>query len=143
MSFNPYLFFSGNCKQAFEFYSEVFGVDAQVMTSGDVPDGVEPMQGAEPHHGMHASIELRGSFLMGSDDPTGDGGPRLGFAVSYTAADVADAHATFERLSAGGTVTLPLGPQFWSPAFGMLTDRFGTPWMIDTYPDEGHTAGPE
>jgi len=140
MSFNPYLFFSGDCQQAFAFYSRVFGVDAQVMTAGDVPDGMDPMSGAEPHHVMHASIDLGGSYLMGSDDPTGDTGPKRGIAVSYTAPDPAAAQVTFDNLAEGGTITLPVSATFWSPAFGMLIDRFGVSWMVDTYPAEDPAA---
>ena len=136
MSFNPYLFFSGNCAEAFEFYAAVFGVDAQVMRASDVPPGEQPMEGADPNSVMHASIELNGSHLMGSDDPSGDGGPKSGFAVSYTAKDPDDANKVYGALAAGGTATMPVTATFWSPAFGMLTDRFGVSWMVDTYPQE-------
>ncbi len=132
MSFNVYLFFSGDCADAFAFYSDVFGVEARVMTNSDLPPDAEPMPGASPTDVMHASIDLGDSHLMGSDDPTGDGGARSGFSVSYTAPDVDTAAQIFEKLGAGGTVTMPLTPTFWAPAFGMLTDRFGIPWMIDT-----------
>lgn len=135
MSFNPYLFFSGNCKQAFEFYSEVFGVDAQVMTSGDVPDGVEPMQGAEPHHVMHASITLGDGLLMGSDDPTGDGGPKVGVAVTFTAPDPDEGQRVFQALSEGGQVFMEFEPTFFSKGFGSFLDRYGVNWMIDTEGD--------
>lgn len=132
MSFNPYLFFSGDCAEAFAFYARVFGVDATVMTHGDLPADAERMPGADPSHVMHASIELDGSFLMGSDDPTGDGGVKVGFAVSYSAPDVDAVHRTVAALAEGGAVTLPVTPTFWSPAFGMLVDRFGITWMVDT-----------
>lgn len=132
MSFNPYLFFSGNCTEAFAFYSEVFGVPARVMTHADVPEGTETMPGVDPSLVMHASIELDGSFLMGSDDPSGTDGPKVGFSVSYTAPDVPAAHRVFDALAEGGEVTLPVSATFWAPAFGMLTDRFGVAWMIDT-----------
>lgn len=134
MSFNPYLFFSGDCAEAFAFYSEVFGVEAQVMTNADLPEGSEPMPGAEPGHVMHAAIALGGSLLMGSDDPSGTGGPKVGFSVSHTAPDVPAVHRIVEALADGGEVTMPVGATFWAPAFGMVTDRFGVGWMVDTYP---------
>ncbi|NLV56196.1 MAG: VOC family protein [Acidimicrobiales bacterium] len=137
MSFNPYLFFSGNCAEAFAFYSEVFGVEAQVMRMGDVPPGEDTPPDVSPDTVMHASIEVGGSFLMGSDDPTGDGGPKSGFSVAYTAPSPAAVAPIFEALSEGGQVTMPPGPTFFSPAFGMLTDRFGVAWMVDSYPEDG------
>lgn len=140
MSFNPYLFFSGNCAEAFAFYGRAFGVEPQVMTTADMPPGQEPMTGADASTVMHASIELNGAFLMGSDDPTGDDGAKAGFAVSYTASDAADANRVFAALAEGGTVTMPVSETFWSPGFGMLTDKFGVAWMVDTAPAEGDAA---
>ncbi len=136
MSFNPYLFFSGDCAEAFAFYSDVFGVKAEVMTHADLPEGAEPMPGAEPSMVMHAAITIGDSYLMGSDDPTGTGGPKEGFAVSYSAPDVATANRVFEALSQGGEVGMPMSETFWAPAFGTLKDRFGVSWMVDTYPEE-------
>lgn len=134
MSFNPYLFFSGDCAEAFAFYGDVFGVEPRVMKTGDMPPGEDAMPGADADTVMHASIELNGAFLMGSDDPSGDGGPKAGFAVSYTAADASDANRVFAALGEGGTVTMPIEETFWSPAFGVVMDRFGVAWMVDTMP---------
>jgi PhnB protein len=131
MSFSPYLFFTGNCAEAFAFYADVFGVEARVVTAADVPPGAE-MPGVDPSTVMHAAIELDGSFLMGSDDPSGDGGPKAGFSVAYTAPDADACRRLVDALSAGGEVTLPVTETFFSPAFGMLKDRFGVAWMIDT-----------
>lgn len=131
MAFNTYLFFSGGqCAEAFERYREVFGGELSVMRMSDVPQE-ERMPGAAPDSVMHASLTAGDALLMGSDDPTGDGGPKLGFSVSWSAPDVEGAKRVFEALAEGGEVTMPLEPAFWSAAFGTLTDRFGTPWMID------------
>jgi PhnB protein len=132
MSFSPYLFFSGNCAEAFQRYHEIFGGELQVMTHADLPEGAQPMPGAEPHHVMHASIRIGSSFLMGSDDPTGDGGPKVGVAVAYSAPDVAETKRIFDALSDGGEVQMKVEPTFWSPAFGACVDRFGVSWMLDT-----------
>ena len=131
MSFHPYLFFSGNCAEAFQCYQEVFGGELNIMTNADVPDGAG-MPGADPASVMHASIQIGGSFLMGSDDPTGTGGPKVGAAVAFTSEDEAESKRVFDALSEGGEVTAPFGPTFWSKGFGMCTDRFGVPWMVDT-----------
>jgi PhnB protein len=133
MSFHPYLFFSGDCAAAFQRYHEIFGGDLQIMTNAELPEGVDQMPGAEPQHVMHASLTLGESrLLMGSDDPTGTGGPKVGIAVAYVAPDEGEAKRVFDALADGGETTLPFGATFWSRGFGMCTDRFGIPWMVDT-----------
>jgi len=67
---------------------------------------------------------------MASDDPTGKVGPIEGVYVNYSNADVAEVQRVFEALAAGGEITQPLLETFFSPAFGMCVDRFGTPWML-------------
>lgn len=132
MSFSPYLFFSGNCAEAFEHYHEVFGGDLNVMRNSDAPSGQDAMPGAPADAVMHASIKLGDGFLMGSDDPTGTGGPMVGSAVAFTASDPAEGERVFNALAEGGAATMPFGETFWSKGFGMCTDRFGVPWMVDT-----------
>lgn len=132
MSVNPYLFFSGDCAQAFERYQEVLGGDVEIMTHADLPEGADPMPGAEPHHVMHASLRVGDALLMGSDDPTSDGGPKVGVAVVYTAPDEQAAKRVFDALADGGEVTMPFEATFWSRGFGACNDRFGIPWMVDT-----------
>jgi len=132
MSVHPYLFFSGDCAVAFTRYQEVLGGVLNVMTYADLPEGAEPMPGAQPDHVMHASLALDDGMLMGSDDPTGDGGPKVGVAVIYTAPDEQAAKQIFEALADGGEVTVPFATTFWSRGFGACNDRFGVPWMVDT-----------
>jgi PhnB protein len=132
MSFNPYLFFGGDCADAFRRYQEVFGGELSVMTHADLPEGAEPMPGAQPHHVMHAALTVGDGLLMGSDDPTSDGGPKVGVAVAYTAPDVETARRVFEALAEGGKVDMPFEATFWSRGFGACNDRFGIPWMVDT-----------
>ena len=129
MAFRPYLFFGKSCRDAFTRYQEIFGGDLTVITMKDVP-GETPPPGQEDVV-IHAAVVIGDDVLMGSDDPTTDSfGPVQGMMVSYDAADVADANRVFDALSDGGTVTQKLEPTFFSEAFGMCTDRFGTPWMI-------------
>ena len=130
MAFHPYLFFSGGtCRDAFSRYQEIFGGDLEVLTNADAPPDAA-MPGAGPDTVMHAALTIGDSMLMGSDDPTGDGGAMTGTAVSYTAADGAEAKRLFDALAEAGTVTMPFSPTFWSEGFGMCTDRFGVPWMV-------------
>ena len=132
MSVNPYLFFNGDCAPAFNRYQEIFGGELQVMTFADGPEGTESMPGAEPHLVMHASLTLPDGLLMGSDDPTSDGGPKVGVAVAYTAPDEQAAKQVFDALAEGGEVMMPFAATFWSRGFGSCNDRFGVPWMVDT-----------
>jgi PhnB protein len=76
---------------------------------------------------------------MASDDPTGDGGPVKGVAVNFSLEDQAEAERIFKELTEGGEVTMPIGETFWSPKFGMCTDKFGIPWMVNV-PGPGQTA---
>ena len=132
MSFNPYVFFSGDCAEAFARYGEIFGGEVNVMTHADLPPDAEPMPGAEPHHVMHAALKIGDALLMGSDDPTGDGGARVGVSVAYTGPDAATSEKAFDALAEGGTVQMPFSKTFWSEGFGVVVDRFGVPWMVDT-----------
>lgn len=133
MTFNTYLFFSGGtCAEAFEQYAAVFGGEVTIMRMGDAPED-QRMPGSPDEAVMHASLRVGDALLMGSDDPSGDGGPKVGFNVAYSAPDSATAEQVFAALSEGGEVTMPMQATFWSPTFGMVTDRFGVPWMIDSY----------
>jgi len=134
MSFTPYLFFTGDCRAAMERYHEIFGGDLQVLTGADTPPDATGNEGPAmpPDLVMHAALVMgNGGLLLASDDPTTDDpGPKQGFRVNYSAADAGDAQRAFDALAEGGSVELPLGETFFSPAFGMCTDRFGIPWMI-------------
>ena len=129
MAFRPYLFFGGNCREAFTRYQEIFGGELTVIAMKDVP-GQEPPAG-KADLVIHAALTVGEDLLMASDDPINEGlGPVQGMMVSYDATDVDDATRAFEALAEGGSVTQKLEPTFFSPAFGMCTDRFGTPWMV-------------
>lgn len=129
MAFRPYLFFGGTCREAFTRYQEIFGGELTVIRMGDVPDGEVPP--GQEDVVIHAAISSGDLVLMGSDDPTTESfGPVQGMMVSYDASDEADAHRVMDALAEGGEVTQALVPTFFSVAFGMCTDRFGTPWMV-------------
>jgi PhnB protein len=129
MSFRPYLFFGGNCREAFTRYQEIFGGELTLLAMQDVPGEEPPADKADLV--IHAALKVGDDLLMASDDPMTDSfGPVDGMMVSYDAADAADATRVFDALSRGGNVTQALQPTFFSEAFGMCTDSFGTPWMI-------------
>ena len=129
MAFHPYLYFGGNCSEAFTRYHEIFGGELFVMSMKDVPD--QPIPAGKENYVLHAALKLGDDLLMASDDPTTDSfGPVEGMQVNYSVAEVAEAKRAFEALAEGGKITLPIAPTFFSPMFGMCIDRFGTPWMI-------------
>jgi PhnB protein len=129
MAFNPYLFFNGNCRPAFTRYQEIFGGELFMMKMSDAPmDEAPPAEQADLI--IHAALKINGDLLMASDDPTGKVGPIEGISVSYSSTDIAEVNRVFEALAEGGEVTQPLAETFFSPAFGMCVDRFGTPWML-------------
>ena len=130
MAFRPYLFFGGNCRDAFTRYKEVFGGELTLLTIKDTP-GQEAAAPEIADMIIHAALTIGDDLLMASDDPTTDSfGPVQGMMVSYAASDRDDAKRVFEALAEGGTVTQALEPTFFSAGFGMCVDRFGTPWMI-------------
>jgi PhnB protein len=132
MAFRPYLAFAGNCRDAFTRYQQIFGGELTLLTTADAPeDAGPPPPGAFSDAIMHAALINGDELLMGADDPSGgfDGNVH-GMCVNWSAPDVAAAKRVFDALAEGGAVQMPVGETFFSPAFGMCTDRFGTPWMI-------------
>lgn len=135
MSFAPYIGFTGNARDAMTEYARIFGAnDLQIMGFGDAPPDQRP-PGAE-NLVMHAQFSAGpGAPMMGCDIPQGYGeGGMGGSSVFHAAADAKRAAEVFAALSEGGNVTMMLAPTFWSPAFGMLVDRFGTRWMVSVAP---------
>ena len=126
-----YLFFDGQCAQAMRFYEGTLGGKLEALfTYGDSPDPEHCPAGAKDLV-MHARLVLDGRALMASDTPPGMGGkPMAGFALSLNYPDAAEARRIFDALAQGGAVTMPMQKTFWAEAYGMLTDRFGTPWMV-------------
>jgi PhnB protein len=132
MTFRPYLAFAGNCREAFHRYQQLFGGELVLLTMGDMPsDAGPPPPGAKADAIMHAALTAGDELLMGADDPSGNfEGTVNGMCVNCSLPDVAEAKRVFDALSEGGQVQMPLGETFFSAAFGMCTDRFGTPWMV-------------
>jgi PhnB protein len=140
MAFHPYLFFGGNCRAAFTRYQEIFGGELSVMAMSDMPPSEDqPVPPDKADYVMHAALMIGDDLVMGSDDPTAEKfGPVQGMMISFSTKDVAEAKRVFDALAEGGQVSLPIGETFWSPAFGMCTDQWGTPWMIGA---EGEQQG--
>jgi Uncharacterized protein conserved in bacteria len=132
----PYLFFGGRCEEAIEFYRTALGAELEMlMHFKDSPEPPPPdmLQPGFEAKVMHAAFRVGGSTIMASDG-CGDTPPFAGFSLSISVATPADAERVFTALAEGGQIGMPLGPTFWSPCFGMLTDRFGIGWMVNTEP---------
>lgn len=137
MQVQPYLFFEGRCEEALDFYRQV--LDAQVdmlMRFKESPEAPPPgavAPGSEDKV-MHASFRVGDSTLMASDGGCSGSPGFQGITLSLNLADAAEAERRFAALAEGGEVQMPLGATFWSPAFGMLVDRFGVSWMVNVTP---------
>ena len=132
MAFRPYLAFAGNAREAFTRYQEIFGGELVLLDMASAPpDAGPPPAGAEPDAIMHGALMAPSGLLMGADDPSGSFDGRVnGMCVNVSVDDPGDAKRVFDGLAEGGTVQQPLAETFFSPAFGMCIDRYGTPWMI-------------
>ena len=128
----PYLFFGGRCDEALEFYKNALGAEVDFlmrykespdpMPAGMLPAGFE-------NKVMHVTFRIAGNLLMASDG-CHEGAKFDGFSLSLAVPTEAEANRAFTALAAGGEVKMPLTKTFWSPCFGMLTDRFGVGWMV-------------
>lgn len=134
MQSNTYLFFDGECEAAFKFYEQCLGgkID-EMMTYGDAPMS-EEIPSEQRDRIMHANLTVGGMVLMGSDTPPDGFQKPQGFSVNLQFDDLVEAERIFQKLAENGTVKMPFQETFWSTRFGMLVDRFGTPWMIDVQP---------
>ena len=136
MQVQPYLFFDGCCEEAIEFYRKKLGADiTSVVRFKDVPDSQTEMvpEGCE-NKIMHASFRIGDTAVMASDGHC-QGHPSFeGFCLSVTASSAADAEFMFAALSDGGQVQMPLSKTFFSPRYGMVSDRFGVSWMVYVEP---------
>jgi PhnB protein len=131
LQISPYLNFNGNCAEAMRFYAEVLrGKDLRVMTFRDSPTA-EQMASSEKDMVIHARFRVGDFTIMGSDAPGGRYNKPQGHAVCISADTPEEAERVFKALSEGGDVGMPIAETFWAQRFGMVTDRFGTPWMVN------------
>jgi PhnB protein len=128
----PYLLFQNTCAEAMRFYAEVFGApDPEIMPFAAMPEEDKAkMPGVAADAVMHASLRIGDGWLYASDDPSGQSPAMAGSEITVELPDAGEASRVFGRLAEGGEIRMPLEATFWSPAFGALTDRYGTRWMI-------------
>ncbi|EHL96051.1 putative protein PhnB [Acetobacteraceae bacterium AT-5844] len=131
MSFIPYLYFNGTCREAFAFYEKVVGAKTLAMMPHTGTPAEEQVPPEWREKIIHACMEVNGQRLMAGDVPPGQGSTEMqGFSVLMEYPTVEEATRVFNGLSEGGTIRMPIAPTFWAKAFGMLVDRYGVPWMI-------------
>jgi len=130
---NPYLTFSGNCEEVFEFYKAAFGGEFAAKVRFKDTQTEQPMPVDEGEKIMHVSLPIgKGTLLMGSDMPKSMGAVTPGnlFSISVNTDSENEATTIFNKLSSGGKVSMPLQKTFWGAFFGMFTDKFGVRWMV-------------
>jgi PhnB protein len=137
MQLSPYLLFDGDCEAAFKFYEKILGGKIEGMiTNADSP-AEEHVPAEWREKILHARMTFGESVLMASDAPPGRYEKPKGFSVSIQFKDLAKAEQIFNALAEGGTVGMSFQKTFWSPGFGMCTDRFGIPWMVNCESESG------
>ena len=127
---NPYISFNGRAREAMNYYHDVFGGELNIQTYAEGGMADDP---AASDLTMHAQLDTpNGMTLMAADSP-----PSLphqapaGVSISLSGDDDAELSGYWQKLSEGGTVTMPLEAAPWGDKFGMLTDRFGVGWMVN------------
>lgn len=145
MTANIYLTFNGNCREAFEFYKSALGGDfSYVGTFEEMPPQEDKphLPDSEKDKIMHISLPISNETeLMGSDTSEVLGEPvKFGnnFSISINLESNEEADEVFNKLAEGGKVTMPMDKTFWSPYFGMLTDKYGVNWMVNV--DQGENV---
>ena len=133
-----YLFFDGRTEEAIEFYKKTLGIEVEMLmrfkdAPGDPNAAPDPNCAPPPANMnavMHSSFKLGGQSIMASDGNCGGKADFKGFSLSLSVKTEAEADRLFAAMSEGGQVTQPLIPTFFSPKFGVLTDKFGVSWMV-------------
>jgi len=133
MQVQPYLFFEGRCEEAIEFYRKSLGAEVtMLMRYKDSPEAPQPgmLPPGSENKVMHSSLRIGDTIVMASDGGCSKSQSFQGFSLSLTVPDIASADRLFASLADGGKVQTPLAKTFFSPRFGMVTDRFGVSWIV-------------
>ena len=131
MQASPHLHFRGNCREAFNFYAATLrGRIAFAMTYGESPAASQTPPEVRDQI-IHARLEFGDQALMGCDPPRERFQPAQGFNVLLTVQEPAEAERVFVALAREGSISMPFAQTFWAYRFGMCTDRFGIPWMVN------------
>lgn len=134
MAVEVYLYFNGNCREAVEFYAQVFGTDKpRILTFGDTPPNPDyPLTEDMKKLVMHTFLTIKGSKVMFSDVAPGTPftvGNNINLIVGTN--DVEEIKVWFNQLKIGGTVQMDLQETFWSKCYGSILDKYGTLWQLN------------
>jgi PhnB protein len=132
MQINTYLLFAGQCEEAFKFYEKLLGGKIEAMMTHESGPAASQVPPEWLKKILHARLAVADQVIMASDAPPGRQAKPQGFSVSVSVDDPAEAERIYNALAEGAAaVTMPIQETFWAKRFGMLTDRFGIPWMIN------------
>jgi PhnB protein len=127
---NPYLSFRDTARQAMDLYQSVFGGEVTRSTFGEFHASEDPAEQDKIMHSM--LITDKGLVLMASDTPNSmEYTPGTNYSVSLSGDDGDELRGYWDKLSAGGAVTMPLNPAPWGDTFGMCIDKFGVSWLVN------------
>ncbi len=129
----PYLFFSGRCEEALAFYTKTIGAKVDMlMLFKDSPDPLpsDVLQPGFENKVMHSSFRVGGALIMASDGCNDEDQGFKGFSLHLALPTIPEVENAFNALADGGQVNMALAKTFWSPMYGILTDRFGISWMV-------------
>ncbi len=132
MKVQPYITFGGRCEEALEFYKKSIGAEVTgLMRWRENSDAAMKGPPGYEEKVMNAAFRIGETQLM-ADDGMGETTAEFkGMTLAIEVADDAEAKRVFTALGVGGKVTMPLAKTFWTSSFGMLTDKFGVPWMVN------------
>ncbi|HHY73447.1 MAG TPA: VOC family protein [Bacillus bacterium] len=132
MPLNVYLTYNGNCREAVEFYGQVFGSEPKIMSFGDAPPNPEfPLPEEAKNLVIHAELTIQGSRVMFSD--TFPGSPFIlgnNITLAVVSKNIDEIESIFNKLKEGGKVEMELHETFFSKCYGKLTDKFGISWQL-------------
>jgi PhnB protein len=134
MQLQPYLFFEGRCEEAARFYEGAVGAKVERMIRFKESPDPGLCRSDQSDKIMHMSLRIGDHTMMASDGQCQGSQTYQGFALSLTVKGETEADRRFKALAEGGKVVQPLIKTFFSPRFGMVTDRFGVSWMIHAAP---------
>lgn len=126
---NTYLNFSGNCEEAFQFYEKTLG--GKILMTNRMADMPMPCPEGKEKQIAHIRMKVGEDILMGSDTPSQPASKPSGFAVNVGVDTPEEADRIFAALAQGGVAHMAIAETFWAKRFGMCTDRFGIPWMVN------------
>jgi PhnB protein len=133
MNIQPYLYFNGRCEEAFEFYREALGAESLMMmrfNESPIPHQPGMLPPGNEAKIMHMSFRVGETTVLASDGRCAGEKAFQNFGLALQVKDAAEAERCFKALEAGGSVVMPLGATFFSPMFGMVSDKFGVVWLV-------------